>query len=152
MGVGGTRLVVGCILLEGTRVGVGGTHLGVVFILLGVIPLGVVYFLLDPGSFRDLVDLLRERECPSIHLVLETPEGLLGQARSTLPVRVSSLLAVALRGPAAVSSLQGLVHQVLMDRARTDQGQMAQGQMAQGQMAQVRMAQARTAQVRMAQA
>ena len=147
MGVGGTRLVVGCILLEGTRVGVGGTHLGVVFILLGVIPLGVVYFLLDPGSFRDLVDLLRERECPSIHLVLETPEGLLGQARSTLPVRVSSLLAVALRGPAAVSSLQGLVHQVLMDRARTDQGQMAQGQMAQ-----VRMAQARTAQVRMAQA
>ena len=185
MGVGGTRpgvgcfllgdirLEVGCILLEGLRLGLGGTHL-----VLGCILLEGI--LLDPGLFRDLVDLLRVRE------------GLLGQARSTLPVRVSSLLGVVLRGPAVVSILQGLVHQVLTDRAQTDQGrtarvlmdqvptvlvpmdqiqmgqvrtdqvqmglvrmdlvQMSQVQMVQAQMVLVRMAQARTKQVRMAQA
>lgn len=152
MGVGGTRLgvgcilledirlEVGCILLEGLRLGLGGTHL-----VLGCILLEGI--LLDPGLFRDLVDLLRVRE------------GLLGQARSTLPVRVSSLLGVVLRGPAVVSILQGLVHQVLTDRAQTDQGRTARVlmdqvptvlvPMDQAQMDQVLMAQARTDQVPM---
>ena len=110
----------GCILLEGIRLGVG-------------------YFLLGPDLARVLVDLLRGRECPSTHLVVVSPEGLLGQARSTLPVRVFSLLEVALRGPALLSSLQGLVLQALMDRALTDLGQTAQVQMDQAHMGQARM-------------
>lgn len=96
--MGGILLEVGCTLPEDIR-------------------LGVVYFLLVLGLVRDRVDLLRGRECPPIHLVVGTLEGLLGQARSTLLVRVFSLLEVVLRGPAVVSFPPGLVHQVLMDRA-----------------------------------
>ena len=140
MGVGGTHLGVVCILLGSILLGF--ILLG--FILLGFIPLGVVYFLPDPESFRDLVDLLQERECLFIHLVLETLEGLLGQARSTLLARVSSLLEVVLRGLALVSSLQGLVHLVLMDRGQTDQVRTDQGQMAQVRMDLVQMVQAQT--------
>ena len=117
MGVGGTRLVVESIPLEATfREDI---HLAVEFIL--------------------LVDLLRERECPSIHLVVDPREGLLGQAQNTLPVRVSSLLEVALRELALLSTLQGLVHQALqdrgqMDQALTDQGQTGLAPMVQDQM------------------
>ena len=117
----------------------------------------VVHSLLALGLFRDLVDLLRGRECPSTHLVVDPLEGLLGRARSTPPVRVFSLLEVARRGLALLSTLQGLVHQALMDRALTDQGPTVQGQMAQVRVGQVQMGQARTvlapmAQVQMAQA
>ena len=151
MGVGDTRLEVAYILLEAIRLVVAcihleveltlreDIHLAVGFILLGFIRQGVVYSLLDPGLFRALVDLLRGQECPSTHLVVDPPEGLLGQARSTLPVRVFSLLEVALRGPALLSTLRGLVLQALMDRALTDQGQTAQVQMDQARMGQARM-------------
>ena len=132
--------------------GVGGIHLGVACILLGDIRLGVGYFLLGLGLIRGLVDILRGRERPSIHLVVEPPEGLQGQARSTLPVQVFSLLEVDLRGPALVSFLQGLVHQVLMDQVPMDQVPAAQVQMDLVQVDQVPtvpvpMAQARTDQV-----
>lgn len=83
---------------------------------------------------------------------METPEGLLGLALITLLVRVSSLLEVALRGPAAVSILQGLVHQVLKDRAQTAQGQMARVLMGQVPTVLVPMGQVPTVQARMAQA
>lgn len=113
------------------------THLGVGCILLEDIRLEVAFFLLDPGLARDLVGLLRNLECPSIHLVMELLVGLLGHPRSTLLVRVSSLLEAVLREPAVVSILQGLVHQVHMDRAQTDQGQTGQVQMDQALMARV---------------
>ena len=157
VGLGGTHLGVGCILLEDTRAELRGIrpevlHLGVRCILLEDIPLGVGYFLLDPGLVWDLVVLHRRRECLSIHLVAEVLVGLLGQGRSTLPVRVSFLLEAVLRGPAVVSILQGLVHQVLMDQAQTDQAQTDQDQMAQDPMVQVRMGQGQMGQVQMVQA
>ena len=141
------RQEVGCTLLEGTRVELEGTHPGVGCFLredirlelqgilrealrpavrcihLGVTRLGVGSFLLDPGLARDLEVLLRKRECPFIHLVAEVLVGLLGQARSILPARASSLLEAVLRLPAVVSILQGLVHQVLMDQVQTDRAQ-----------------------------
>ena len=181
VGLEGTHLGAGSTLLEGTRVGLGGTHQevryillegtraelqgilpgvlhqGVRCILLGVIPTGVGYFLLDPGLVWDLVVLHRRRECLSIHLVAEVLVGLLGQGRTTLPVRVSFLLEAVLPGPAVVSTLQALVQQVLKDRARMDQARMAQdpkvqARMDPGQMGQVQMGQGQTVQGHMAQA
>ena len=173
--LGVIRQEVGCTLLEGTRVGLGGTRLVVEFILLedirpelqgilrevlrlafrcillGDTLLGVGSFLLDPGLARDLEVLLRKRECPFIHLVAEMLVGLLGQAGSTLPVRASSLLEAVLRGPAVVSILQGLVHQVLMDLAQVDQALMAQVPTVQARTVLARMAQALRDQVQMVQ-
>ena len=161
--LGDTHLGVESPLLEGIRVGVGATHLGVGCILredirpavrcilLEVTRRAVGYFLLGPDLARDLEVLLRKRECPFIHLVVEVLVGLLGQARSILPVRASSLLEAVLREPAVVSILQGLVHQVLMDRVQADQGQTDQVQMDQARIARLPMVQVPMVQVPMVQ-